>query len=42
MHIAATNPLGIQPEDIPDEIIQKEKKSTVPRPWSSENRKYRR
>ena len=25
MHIAATNPLGIQPEDIPDEIIQKEK-----------------
>jgi elongation factor Ts len=25
MHIAATNPLGIQPEDIPDEIIRKEK-----------------
>ena len=25
MHIAATNPLGIQPEDIPDEIISKEK-----------------
>ena len=25
MHIAATNPLGIQSEDIPDEIIQKEK-----------------
>jgi elongation factor Ts len=25
MHIAATNPLGIQPEDVPDEIIRKEK-----------------
>lgn len=25
MHIAATNPLGIQPEDIPEEVINKEK-----------------
>lgn len=25
MHIAATNPLGISPEDIPQEIIEKEK-----------------
>lgn len=25
MHIAATNPVGIRPEDIPDEIINKEK-----------------
>jgi elongation factor Ts len=25
MHIAATNPLGIQPEDIPEEVIDKEK-----------------
>jgi elongation factor Ts len=25
MHIAATNPLGIQPEDLPPEVIEKEK-----------------
>ena len=25
MHIAATNPLGIKPEDIPEEVISKEK-----------------
>ena len=25
MHIAATNPVGIRPEDVPEEIINKEK-----------------
>ncbi|MBW2193265.1 MAG: translation elongation factor Ts, partial [Deltaproteobacteria bacterium] len=25
MHIAATNPVGIRPEDVPEEVIEKEK-----------------
>ena len=25
MHIAATNPLGIRPEDVPEEIVNREK-----------------
>ena len=39
MHIAATNPLSVQPEDVPEDVVNREKKFTKPKPSKQANLK---